>query len=70
MRKFHEFIKTASLNADVKLRPHQQRVVDNPHDSMVIAHGVGSGKTLTSIAKFEKLKDEGKAHKALIVTPS
>ena len=70
MRRFDEFVKTAELNADVKLRPHQQRVVDNPHDSMVIAHGVGSGKTLTSIAKFEKLKAEGKAHKALIVTPS
>lgn len=70
MRDFDEFIKEASLNADVKLRPHQQRVVDNPHNSMVIAHGVGSGKTLTSIAKFEKLRDEGKAHKALIVTPS
>lgn len=70
VRGFDEFVKTAELNADVKLRPHQQRVVDNPHDSMVIAHGVGSGKTLTSIAKFEKLKQQGKAHKALIVTPS
>lgn len=70
MRNYDEFIKTAALNQDVKLRPHQQRVVDNPHNSMVIAHGVGSGKTLTSIAKFEKLKEEGKANKALILTPS
>lgn len=70
MRNFDEFVKVAALNADVKLRPHQQRVVDNPKNSMVIAHGVGSGKTLTSIAKFEKLKSEGKANKALILTPS
>lgn len=62
--------KIAALNADVKLRPHQQRVVDNPNSSMIIAHGVGSGKTLTSIAKFEKLKGEGKANKALVITPS
>lgn len=70
MRSYDEFIKTAALKPEVKLRPHQQRAVDNPHDSMVIAHGVGSGKTLTSIAKFEKLKSQGKARKALIITPS
>lgn len=70
MRNYEEFIKTAALKPSVKLRPHQQRAVDNPHDSMVIAHGVGSGKTLTSIAKFEKLKEQGKANKALVITPS
>ena len=70
MRNYEEFVKTAALNANVKLRPHQQRAVDNPHDSMIIAHGVGSGKTLTSIAKFEKMKEQGRANKALVITPS
>ena len=64
------FLKQAALNPDVKLRPHQQRVIDNPRDSMVIAHGVGSGKTLTSIAKFEDAKGKGRANKALVITPS
>ena len=64
------FEKKSALNADVKLYPHQQRVVDNPSNTMVIAHGVGGGKTLTSIAKFEKMKENGQASKALVVTPA
>lgn len=62
--------KVAAINADVKFRPHQQRAIDNPNDSMIIAHGVGSGKTLTSIGKFEKMRENGRANKALVVTPS
>jgi len=62
--------KAAALNSDIKLYPHQQRVVDNPNTSMVVAHGVGSGKTLTSIAKFEKMKETGQASRALVVVPA
>lgn len=62
--------KAAALNSDIKLYPHQQRVVDNPNHSMIIAHGVGSGKTLTSIAKFEKMREQGHANKALVVVPA
>lgn len=62
--------KIAELKKDVKLYPHQQRVVDSPETSQVIAHSVGSGKTLTSIAKFEKMKGEGKANKALVIVPA
>ena len=62
--------KAAALNSDIKLYPHQQRIIDNPATSMVIAHGVGSGKTLTSIAKFEHMKNQGKASKALVVVPA
>ena len=65
-----DFLKQAALKADVKLNPHQQRVVDNPSTSQIIAHGVGSGKTVTSIAKFEDMKGHGKATKALVVTPA
>lgn len=64
------FEKIAALNPDVKLRPHQLRVVNNNNPSQVIAHGVGTGKTLTGIAKFEELKRRGKANKALVVTPA
>lgn len=49
-----QIYKQAALNKDVKLYPHQQRVVNNPSSELVIAHSVGSGKTLTGIAKFEK----------------
>lgn len=62
--------KLSSLNSNVKLYSHQQRVVDNNKTSQIIAHGVGSGKTLTGIAKFEKMKDRGQAHKALVITPA
>ena len=62
--------KLAALNKDVKLRPHQARIVNNKNPNQIIAHGVGTGKTLTGIAKFEKLKEQGKANKALVVTPA
>jgi SNF2 family DNA or RNA helicase len=62
--------KLAALKSDVHLYPHQERVRDKEGDSIIIAHGVGSGKTLSGIARFEKLKTEGKAHKALVVAPA
>lgn len=62
--------KLAKLNEDIEFNPVQQRVLDNPSSSMVVAHGVGSGKTLTGLAKFEKLKEKGDAKKALVVTPA
>ncbi|MGL5715944.1 MAG: SNF2-related protein, partial [Paraclostridium sp.] len=37
---------------------------------IIAAHPVGSGKTLSGIGKFEKLKSEGKANKALVVVPA
>ena len=62
--------KQAKLNDDIEFNKVQQRVLDNPSNSMIIGHGVGSGKTLSGIAKFEKLKEAGKAKKALVVTPA
>jgi SNF2 family DNA or RNA helicase len=62
--------KLAALKETVTLYPHQQRVRDKPGNSLVIAHGVGSGKTLAGIARFEHLKDTGKAHKAVVVVPA
>jgi SNF2 family DNA or RNA helicase len=62
--------KQAALKSDITLHPHQIKSVNRPGDSVVYAHGVGSGKTLTGIARFEKLKSEGKAKKALVVVPA
>lgn len=53
-----ELEKTAGLKTE--LQPHQQRVVDRiqkpDQPGLVVAHGLGSGKTLTSIAAQEALK--------------
>lgn len=62
--------KLAAMNEDIKLYPHQQRFVDKKGDAVVAAHGVGSGKTLSSIARFEKQREQGGAHKALVITPA
>lgn len=64
--------KQAQLNEDVKLYPHQDRAVKRmlKHPNTILAHSVGSGKTLTSIAGFEKLKDQGHAKRALVVVPA
>jgi hypothetical protein len=62
--------KAAAINKDVKLNPFQQRVVNSPSNNAIIAHEVGAGKTLAGIAKFEHMKEQGKASKALIVVPA
>jgi hypothetical protein len=62
--------KFAALNKDVHLYPHQEQSVNRPDGSVIYAHGVGSGKTLTGIARFERMKSQGKASKALVVVPA
>lgn len=62
-----------NLKKEVQLRPHQeraiQRLLENDGD-LLIAHATGSGKTLSGIAGFEKLKEEGKAKKAIVLVPA
>lgn len=62
--------KQAKVNDDVEFNSIQKRIVDNPSNNMILAHPVGSGKTLSGLAKFEKLKSEGRANKALVVAPA
>lgn len=69
LRKY-KLQKTAALKEGTKLNQFQQGLLDNSGDNVLIAHGVGSGKTLASIAKFEKMKADGKANKALVLTPA
>ena len=65
--------KLASLLDSVELRDHQKKSIDKllANDGRaLIAHATGTGKTLTGIAGFEKLKDIGKGQKALVVVPN
>ena len=57
----------------VQLYDHQQRAVDRiagGNGSLLLSHGTGSGKTITAIAAFEKMRDNGDATRALVVAPS
>lgn len=54
-----ELIKLADARLKTELLPHQQRVVDRMREGkgLVVAHGTGSGKTLSSIAAAVELGD-------------
>ena len=70
---YNKKIKLSALNADVTLRPHQQeaiKLVEEQKGRALLAHGTGTGKTLSAIAAFENLKDKGKANRALVLTPA
>lgn len=64
----------ATTNTDVKLQPHQQRVIDklqaieNPY-GLIAYHSLGSGKTLTALSAFDKLLTDPKK-KGLFVVPA
>lgn len=63
----------SGMQAWFKPKPHQEkavrRLVEND-GKMVMAHGMGSGKSLSSIYGFETLRQMGRAKKALVVTPA
>lgn len=65
-------IKKGELKEDIQLMPHQRDAIKFIEDKGrgIIAHGTGLGKTLTSIAAFEDMRNKGEANKALIVVPS
>ena len=62
-----------SLKKDVKIMPHQKaaeaKALAND-GQILITHGMGLGKTLTSIDIADKLIQEGKAHSVLAVVPA
>jgi SNF2 family DNA or RNA helicase len=58
-------------------KPHQQKFLKavlhakRPEVQGTLAlHGTGTGKTFSSIAAFEELKERGKAKRALVITPA
>lgn len=62
-----------ALKAWFKPYEHQERAVKklfNNRGKIILAHEMGTGKTVTSIYGFEKLRHRGKATKALVVVPS
>jgi SNF2 family DNA or RNA helicase len=53
--------------------PHQASAVDKLFSNkgkLILAHQMGTGKTVTAVYGFEKMRHEGKATKALVVTPA
>lgn len=65
-------LKYAALKDTVELKDYQERAVKKIQDmgSLIVAHGTGTGKTVTSIAAAEKLKEQGKADKVLVIVPA
>lgn len=62
-----------SMKSWFKPYDHQKKAIDrlfSNRGKMILAHEMGTGKTVTSIYGFEKLKHEGKAKKAIVVVPS
>jgi superfamily II DNA or RNA helicase len=68
INKIAETIKTNPTQLTTTLLPHQQRVVDRIKNQpgLVVAHGTGSGKTLSSIAAAVKLSPK----KVKVVVPA
>ncbi len=62
-----------AIKPEHQLRGHQENAADTAlrrDGNIIFSHPVGSGKTLTSIAAYEKLKATGLASRALVVTPA
>lgn len=62
-----------SLKKNTKIMPHQRAAVDKALEndgSVLLTHGMGLGKTLSSIAIADKLRQKGKAKKVLAVVPA
>jgi superfamily II DNA or RNA helicase len=62
-----------ALNDKYTMREHQLHAVETAvkrNGNIILSHPVGSGKTGSSIAVFEKLKLDGLANRALVVTPA
>ncbi|MCQ8266433.1 SNF2-related protein [Streptococcus suis] len=60
------------LAQHISLRPHQQNAIQRivEEKRALLAHEVGSGKTLTMLGAGFKLKELGMVHKPLYVVPS
>jgi N12 class adenine-specific DNA methylase len=60
------------MNAEITMRPHQLDAVWRilQERSALLAHEVGLGKTLTSVAAIMELKRLGRINKAMVVVPN
>lgn len=65
--------KLGFLKTEITLKPHQENFVEKllqNNGSLLAAHATGTGKTLTGIAGFERMKEKGMAKKSLVVVPA
>jgi len=65
--------KSKQIKDEIKLFPHQEDATRQAlinGGSVILAHDTGTGKTLSFINTFEKLREEQKADKALVVLPA
>ena len=63
----------AKPKPQITLKPHQAEAVDfivRQEGKGILAHSTGSGKTITAVRAFDKLKELDKAKKAVVVVPS
>ena len=60
------------MNAEITMRPHQLDAIWRilQERSVLLAHEVGLGKTLTSVAAIMELKKLGRINKAMVVVPN
>lgn len=61
------------LKNTTKIMPHQQGAIDKTHEndgSILLTHSMGTGKTLSSIAIADSLRQKGRAGKVLAVVPA
>jgi SNF2 family DNA or RNA helicase len=60
------------IKKEVKLHPHQIESVlrHEDHPRTLMSHGTGTGKTLSSIAATESLRDSNRVKKTLVITPA
>lgn len=62
-----------AIRPEFDLKEHQHHAAETAvkrDGNIILSHPVGSGKTLSSIAVYERLKKTGNAKRALVVTPA
>tara|TARA_Y100001973_G_scaffold106820_1_gene188370 strand:+ start:6602 stop:8305 length:1704 start_codon:yes stop_codon:yes gene_type:complete len=69
------WVRKSRMKSFFKPYDHQKefirRVTTFPEkEGVIAAHGTGTGKTVSSVAAFEALKDKKKANRALVVVPA
>jgi len=53
--------------------PFQSKAIDKllkNQGKLLVAHGTGTGKTFTSVRGFQKMKQQGTANRAIVITPA
>ena len=69
------WVRKSRLKSWFKPFKHQKQFIDEfttlpPEQGLIAAHGTGTGKTISSIAAFEKLKEKKGVKRALVIAPA